>query len=112
MEADFTSVRTTRQGEVCFNIGQKGYLKRKGITHRAGATTIPGGLLRRPLYLLARFPVHEIAPKDKEFAADLNDRNAIFLNDSAEMAKGEPRHASRGWNVHECFGSLGGSRRF
>src|SRR5213079_3726265 len=50
---------------------------------RASTTFVDS--LRGPLHLLARLPARKIASQDEEFSANLNDWNAIFFNDSAEM---------------------------
>src|SRR2546429_2937463 len=55
------------------------------VTHPAGASTTCVHSLGGPSCLLAGFPAGKIASKDKEFPANLNDWNAIFFNDSAEM---------------------------
>ena len=49
----------------------------------------------------SRFPVFQIARNNETFAADLHDRNAIFLNDSAEMARRIAGFICRAGNVQE-----------
>src|SRR5207247_10915554 len=76
-------------GEVKVSKGRKGNSKSKPITHRkASSTTILKGL-QRASRSLAGFPDVKITAKNKKLAADLNDRNAIFFNDSAEMPNRE-----------------------
>ena len=57
--------------------------------------------LGSPSCLLAGFPAGKIASKDKEFPANLNDWNAIFFNDSAEMPDRKPCEFGGGGNVQK-----------
>jgi hypothetical protein len=56
--------------------------------------------------LASGFPGREIPPKDEEFPPDLHDRNAIFLNDSAEMTQGKACHTGGCGNVQKHLGTL------
>jgi hypothetical protein len=71
------------------------------VTHPAGASTTCVPSLGGPSCLLAGFPTGKIASKDKEFPANLNDWNAIFFNDSAEMPDRKPCEFGGGGNVQK-----------
>ena len=66
-------------------IGRKSNSKGNLVTHRAGASTTFVDALDRPPCLLAGLPSGKVAAKNEEFPANLNDWNAVFFNDSAEM---------------------------
>src|SRR2546427_12893444 len=58
-----------------------------------------------PFRSLAGFPAVEIPAKDEKLAADLNDRNVIFFNDSAEMPNRESSEFGGCRNVQKHFGA-------
>ena len=69
--------------------------------------------MHRPFRSLAGIPVVEIPAKDKKLAADLNDRNVIFFNDSAEMPNRESSEFGGCRDVQKHFGAgLSGGCRF
>jgi hypothetical protein len=60
-------------------------------------------------------PALKISAKDEEFSANLNDANALFLNDSAEMPHGKScEFCGVGYVEKHPFrhGSCGGLHRF
>src|SRR5881296_350940 len=82
-------------------LGSKGNSKQNWVTHPASASTTCVHSLGGPSCLLAGFPAGKIASKDKEFPANLNDWNAIFFNDSAEMPDRKPCEFGGGGNVQK-----------
>ncbi len=82
-------------------LGSKGNSMENWVTHPAGASTTCVHSLGGPSCLLAGFPAGKIASKDKEFPANLNDWNAVFFNDSAEMPDRKPCEFGGGGNVQK-----------
>src|SRR5436309_15861929 len=82
-------------------MGQKRNPERNCVTHYVDwSTTFIDSLGRSP-QPLARLPTREIPPQDEEFPPNLNDRNAIFFNNPAEMPDGEACQLGGRWNVQK-----------
>jgi hypothetical protein len=82
-------------------LGQKRNPERNCVTHHVGSSTTFVDSLRGTLQPLARLPTREITAKNEEFSPDLNDRNAVFLNNSAEMPDREACQLCGGRDVQE-----------
>ena len=91
-------------------IGRKSNSKGNFVTHHAGASTTCVDALGRPPCLLAGLPTRKVATENEEFPANLNDRNAVFFNDSAEMPDRKPCEFGGSRNIQKHFrsGRIGG----
>src|SRR2546426_3437819 len=56
----------------------------------------------RKFCFFAGLPTFEIRTQDEKLAADLDNPDALFLNDSAEMPHGKPSELCSIRNVQEC----------
>ena len=90
--------------------GQKGYLNGTGVHSQLNRITTVADRLHRPFDFLTRLPARKIPSKNEEFPANLNDRNAVFFNDSAEMPDRKPCEFGGSRNIQKHFrsGRIGG----